>query len=76
MTKNNNTPQNVFDAKRSIKAHIKFFESLIKHINGNNEPMRHRAMFAAWCLHEYINTGLINDMEQAMLNSLAANDPE
>ncbi len=58
--------QSVIEAKKSIKHHIKFFESLLKHLNGDDLILKGRSMWAAWCLHRYINDGLITDMEKAM----------
>ncbi len=58
--------KNVYEAKQSIKAHIKFFEALLKHLNGNDTILKGRSMWAAWCLHRYINDGLIKDIEVAM----------
>jgi hypothetical protein len=58
--------KNVFEAKQSLKAHIKFFEALVKHINGNDNVLKNRAMWATWCLHRYINDGLMVDIETAM----------
>ena len=57
---------NIQEAKLSIKSHIKFFESLLGHIKGNNEMLKARAMWATWCLHRYINDGLMVDIEHAM----------
>ena len=62
MSKNSN----IQEAKLSIKSHIKFFESLLKHISGNDQELRGRSMWASWCLHRYINDKLIIDIEQAM----------
>lgn len=58
--------KNVYEAKNSLKAHIKFFEALLKHVNGNDEVLKSRAMWATWCLHRYINDGLMVDIEMAM----------
>ena len=58
--------KNVYEAKQSVKAHIKFFEALLKHLNGNDKVLKGRAMWASWCLHRYINDGLVPDMENAM----------
>ena len=58
--------KNVYEAKQSLKAHIKFFEALLKHINGNDEVHKARAMCATLCLHRYINDGLIIDIEKAL----------
>lgn len=63
MNKENN---NIQEAKQSLKAHIKFLESLLGHIKGNNEVLKWRAMWATWCLHRYFNDGLIEDIEKAM----------
>lgn len=58
--------ENVYEAKQSVKAHIKFFESLLGHLNGKDHVLKGRAMWAAWCLHRYINDGLVFDIEKAM----------
>lgn len=57
---------NLREAKKSLKSHIKFFESLLKHIQFGEEQMKSRAMWATWCLHRYINDGLIEDIKKAM----------
>ena len=57
---------NVKDAKRSLKSHIKFLESLLFHLRGEDIVLKGRAMWASWCLHRYINNELINDIEKAM----------
>jgi hypothetical protein len=66
--------QNIYEAKQSIKSHIKFFESLLKHLNSDADRQKNRALWASWCLHRYINEGLIVDIEQAMKSHTAAND--
>ena len=57
---------NITEAKKSLKHHIKFFESLLTHIKRCEEPMLSRSMYASWCLHRYIQDKLMDDMEQAM----------
>jgi hypothetical protein len=57
---------NIQEAKKTLKHHIKFFESLKEHIRRGEEPMLSRAMWATWCLHRYINDGLVTDIEKAM----------
>jgi len=57
---------NVLEAKRSVKAHISFFESLLKHLNGTDKVLRGRAVWAAWCLHRYINDKLIGEIQDAI----------
>ncbi len=66
MKSNDNYKTNIDEAKESLKYHIKFFESLLKHLKGNDEVFKSRAMWAAWCLHRYVNDGLILDIEKAM----------
>ena len=56
----------VYEAKKSLDAHIKFLTSLKNHLHGNNLQLKGRAMWAAWCIHRYFNDGLVNDIEQAM----------
>lgn len=63
MTKPND---NVLEAKKSLKSHIKFFESLLGHLRGSDEVLKARAMWASWCLHRYIHDQLINDIAKAM----------
>lgn len=58
--------KNVTDAKKSLKAHITFFEALLKHLRGNDKALQARAMWATWCLHRYINDGLMPDIERAI----------
>lgn len=58
---------NVVQAKKSLKSHIKFLESLLSHINGSDIEMKGRAMWATWCIHRYLNDGLIKDIEASML---------
>lgn len=58
--------KNVYEAKQSLKSHIKFFEALLSHINGADEVLKGRAMWATYCLHRYINDGLVKDIEMAM----------
>ena len=58
--------KNVYEAKKSLKANIKLFEDLLKHVNGTDEVIKARAMWATWCLHRYINDRIIVDIEMAM----------
>lgn len=62
----NREDSNVYEAKQSLKAHIKFFDALLKHLSGNDPVLKGRAMWATWCLHRYINDGLVTDIEKAM----------
>ncbi len=57
---------NVLEAKRSLKAHINFMETLVKHLNGSDKVLRGRAMWASWCLHQYFNTKLVGDIQEAI----------
>jgi len=57
-----------------VKPDIKFFESLLKHLNGNDEGLKSRAMWASWCLHTYLNNGLILDIQKAMKEHGGDND--
>lgn len=63
MTKEYDT---VVEAKKSVKAHIEFFENLLQHLKGHDKVLRGRAVWAAWCLHRYINDCLITDINHAM----------
>ena len=58
--------KNVYEAKKSLKANIKLFEDLLKHVNGTDEVIKARAIWATWCLHRYINDRIIVDIEMAM----------
>lgn len=57
---------NIKAAKKSLKHHIKFLESLKDHITKKEEPFLSRSMFAAWCIDKYLNEQLKNDIEKAM----------
>jgi hypothetical protein len=56
------------DAKMALNSHIKFLESLKRHINSKDEVMKGRAMWASWCVHRYFNEGLIKDIQEAICN--------
>ncbi len=60
--------KNVYEAKKCIKATIKFFESLLGHLNSNDEAFKNRALFASWCIKRYMDDGLASDMEKQMEN--------
>lgn len=60
------TNNNVIEAKKSLKSHIKFLTSLLGHLQRNDPILQSRAMCAAYCLHRYINDGLIADIEKVM----------
>jgi hypothetical protein len=57
---------NLLEAKRSVKAHIEFFEALLGHLKGHNIILRNRAVWASWCLHRYINDKLMDDIQDAI----------
>jgi hypothetical protein len=61
--------KSVTDAKKCLKSHIKFFESLLKHINGDDLAFKGRAMWTSWCLHNYMNNQLMVDVEKAITGS-------
>jgi hypothetical protein len=58
--------KNILEAKRSLKHHIEFMETLVKHLNGTDKILRGRACWAAWCLHRYFNDRLIPDIQDAI----------
>jgi hypothetical protein len=57
---------NITEAKMSLKHHVKFFESLLKHIRKGEEPMLSRSMWATWCLHRYIEDRLMDDIKKVI----------
>jgi hypothetical protein len=63
MTKEN---QNVYDAKKSLKYHIKFMESLLAHLNSSDEVLKGRALWASWCIHNFFNRQLVDDIKKAI----------
>lgn len=71
----NKDEQNVYEAKQSLKYHIKFFEALLKHLNGNDPVQKARAMWTSWCLHRYMNDGLMSDIEQAIKDNKCEQPP-
>lgn len=67
--------ENILEAKRSIKAHIQFFESLLNHLNGTDKALRGRACFASYCLHRYMNDQFMNDLQNAIEKSKPYDPP-
>ncbi len=63
MTKDYDT---VLEAKKSCKAHIQFFETLLQHLKGTDKVLRNRAVWASWCLHRYINDRLIGEIQKVI----------
>lgn len=57
---------NILEAKKSIKSHIKFLESLLKHLKGSDLELQAKSLWVSWCLHRYFNDGLMNDIETAL----------
>jgi hypothetical protein len=60
---------NILEAKRSMKAHIQFLETLLSHLKGTNTLLRNRAVWAAWCIHRYLNDKLINEIQEAIMSN-------
>ena len=54
------------DAKKSIKHHIKFLESLKQNISFGSDEMKHKAIWATYCLHRYMNDKLMDDIQAAI----------
>ncbi len=55
-------------AKKCLKSHIKFLESLLQHIKGTDEVYKARALWTAWCINRYMNEHLMNELKQEMKN--------
>lgn len=62
----------ILEAKRSLKAHISFLETLVKHLNGPDKVLRSRAAYTAWCIHRYFNDRLMGDLQAV----IAQNTPQ
>ena len=60
---------NVREAKKSLKYHITLLESLLRHIRNKKEPHYSRSIFASWCIHQYMEHGLIKDIEKVVEES-------
>lgn len=56
----------ILEAKRSLKDHISFLETLVKHLNGVDKVLRNRASYTAWCIHRYFHDQLMNDLQAAI----------
>jgi hypothetical protein len=56
-------------AKRSLKAHIDFMETLVKHLNGPDKALRGRAVVASWCIHRYFNEKLMSEIKEMIEKS-------
>lgn len=67
MTKEYDT---VLEAKKSLRVHIEFFEELLKHLKCPDKVLRNRAVWATWCLHNYIDTRLIGEIQDAIRQNI------
>lgn len=63
-----------YEAKQSLKDHIRFIQSLIKHLTGKDETSKAKAVWTAYCLHNYLENGLISDVEKAIESHCNSND--
>mgnify|MGYP007031184653 CR=1 FL=1 len=68
--------KNVYEAKESLKKHIHFFEQLLKYLNGTDESLRAKSIWTTYCLNQYVEFKLIDDVELAILKHCAVNDPK
>jgi hypothetical protein len=59
-------PSNLLEAKMSLKANIKFMETLLEHLKGGNKLLRGRAVVATWCIHRYLNDKLIGEIQDTI----------
>jgi DNA-binding transcriptional regulator Cro len=68
--------RNVYEAKQSLKSHIKLFQSCLKQLNGSDDKAKNKAMWLSWCLHRYINDNLFTDIKSAMISQNESNETE
>jgi hypothetical protein len=54
--------KNIVEARRSLKAHIAFLETLLEHLNGVSMEDRGRALVATYCIHRYFNEKFIAEI--------------
>jgi hypothetical protein len=59
----------VTDAKKCLKSHIKFLESLLRNINRNDEALLSKSMWTSWCIHQYMQNQLMTDVKNAILKN-------
>jgi len=52
----------IIEAKKNLKSHIKFLESLLTHIRKGEEPYLSGALWAELAISKYFNDHLINDI--------------
>jgi len=63
MTKKQINNIDYLQAIESLKYNIKFMEDLMKNIYGEDKDQIIKAIYAANCIHRYINDQLINDVQ-------------
>lgn len=68
--------ENVKQAKKALKMHIKFLESMLKHLNSNNEAHKGAALIGTYHINNYLGKTLMSDMEKAIMSRMPANDPQ
>lgn len=56
--------QNIYDAKRALKSHIKFMESMLGHLDCKDDHLKYGALYAAYCIDSYMNNQLIAEIEK------------
>jgi hypothetical protein len=62
----NKAEQNVYDAKKCLKHHIKFMESILAHLSSTDKVLQGRSMWASWCINNFFNKQLVNDIKKAI----------
>lgn len=68
--------RNILQAKRRTKFHIAFLEGILSNLKSNNKVFKTRALFAAWCMDNYIRNNLISDVEEAIKLNASIQDEQ
>lgn len=58
---------NMYDARKALKKHIKFLETILGHLNFGDNQYKKAAMVTAWCLNNYMNNQLNDDIQKAVI---------
>lgn len=62
-------------AKESLKATIKFCRAIMEELTNKENGLRAPAFLTAWCLHNYVQEGLPEDVARKLqeINDTASN---
>jgi hypothetical protein len=62
----NQRDQNITDAKRFLRKHIKLMESVLSNLNSTNNTLKVRAFGISWILHNFMKDELLDKVDDLL----------